>query len=175
MNRSGNWVQAGLLASALSIGLAGCGREDAGVAALRARYVLNAAPSGATTIAEAKAGVGKRPAVVFTGQVGAGRHETFEAGKAAFLVSEIVPNDHRHGASHDADSCPFCKRKAAQAAVAAVQFLDPSGQVVPVDARKLFGIKPGDTVVVRGRGELVAELDLFRVTADGIYVAESGP
>lgn len=35
-----------------------------------------------------------------------------------------------------------------------------------------FGIQVGDTVVIRGHGEVLAELDMFQVTADGIYVQQ---
>jgi hypothetical protein len=64
--------------------------------------------------------------------------------------------------------------KAAQAPYAAVQFVDSSGEPLAVDARKLFGIQVGDTVVIRGQGEVLADLDMFQVTADGIYVRRTG-
>ena len=115
-----------------------------------------------------------KPNVLFVGRVAADEHETFVPGQASFLVTEILAGEQGHGGKDHADNCPFCKRKAAAAPRAAVQFLDAAGQTLDIDGRKLFGIAPGDTVVIRGTGELQTELDLFLVTADGIYVRPSG-
>ena len=129
-----------------------------------------AAPPQATSIADAKAALAKDAMVVFEGRVGPGPDHVFTPGKAAFLVAETLPAGHSHPPGHDASDCPFCKRRAAQASLAAVQFVDSSGEVLPIDARNLFGLKTGDAVVIRGRGEILDDLDLFRVTANGIYL-----
>ena len=54
--------------------------------------------------------------------------------------------------------------------MAAVRFVDGSGNVIAIDSRDLFDIKKGDVVVIRGRGEVQEGLNLLNVTADGIHV-----
>jgi hypothetical protein len=109
------------------------------------------------------------------GRIDTGEHDAFTPGQASFLVKEILPDEHGHADEHHADNCPFCKRKEANAPRAAVQFVDETGQTLAVDARKLFEIEPGDSVVIRGRGEWLADVDLFLVTADGIYMQRRQP
>ena len=154
----------------LLIVVVGCGREDPRLSKFRQEFILDAAPPQATSIADAKAALAKHATVVFEGRVGPGPDHVFTPGKAAFLVAEILPAGHSHPPGHDASDCPFCKRRASQASLAAVQFVDASGEVLPIDARNLFGLKTGDSVVIRGRGEILKGLDLFRVTANGIYL-----
>ena len=153
---------------------AGCASEDPQVLALRQQFLLQQEPADATTIEKAQSELANDVNVTFAGTVGPGQHDVFVPGKASFLVSEIIPGTHNHGPDGDASSCPFCKRRAEQAAMAEVQFVGPDDEVAAVDARQLFGIESGDTVVIRGRGEFIEKLDLFRVTAEGIYVRESG-
>ncbi|MEX0820431.1 MAG: hypothetical protein WD070_12595, partial [Pirellulaceae bacterium] len=148
--------------------------EDPQVLALRQQLSLAAEPESVATIADAKAAAAENPDVVFVGRIGAGEHEPFVPGQASFVVTEILPDEDGHGGKSHADNCPFCKRQAADAPRAAVQFVDASGKTLAIDARKLFGIQPGDTVVVRGKGEVLGELDMFQVTADGIYVRQAG-
>ena len=154
--------------------LAGCSQEDPQLAALRERLLLTLEPAAATTIADAKAAAAENPDVLFVARIAQDEHEAFVPGRAAFLVTEILADEAGHGGKDHADNCPFCSRKAAEAPQAAVQFLGESGQPLAVDARKLFGIRPGDTVVIRGQGEVLAELDMFQVAADGIYVRRTG-
>ncbi len=169
------WLRAGcaLFAAALFC-LPGCSTEDPLLRSLRERFVLSAEPTEPTTIEDAKARVSEKPNVEFVGRIAADENEAFTPGKATFVVTEILPGEDGHGGKYHADNCPFCKRKAAEAPRAAVQFVDATGEMLAVDARKLFGIGPGDTVVVRGSGELMTELDLFVVTADGVYLRRSG-
>lgn len=169
-----SWGKASACLSTLSLLLlAGCSAEDPRIVALRNRLLLLAEPAAATTIAEAKAAVIEKPDVLFVARVAADEHEAFVPGQASFLVTEILPDEHGHGGKDHTDNCPFCKRKAAEGPRAAVQFLDAAGETLDIDGRKLFCINPGDTVVIRGTGELMPDLDLFVVTADGIYVRQS--
>jgi hypothetical protein len=105
--------------------------------------------------------------VVIVGRVYAGDMEPWDPGKASFLLAELP--EEGHGEGHDADNCPFCKRKAANAPTAIVQFVDEQGQVIPRDARKLFGIQKKDVVTVRGHAER-GELNTLIVTANAIHV-----
>lgn len=149
----------------------GCGgAEDRRIAAVRNKLLLAEEPPAATSIAEAKKNISEQPEVILVGRVGAGDDDPFVSGKAAFVVSDIPAHGHSHGPGKSADDCPFCKHRAAQAAWAAVQLVDEQGQVVPIDARKLLGLEKGTVVVVRGRGEVTGDLNLFSVTATGIHV-----
>lgn len=150
--------------------LAGCSTEDPQFDAMRGRLMLEEAPTNAMSIADAESVVSENPNVAVVAQIVPDEHEAFMPGQAAFVVTEVLSEEDGHGGKQHADNCPFCKRKAAEAPRAAVQFVDESGSPLKADARELFGIRCGDEVVIRGQGELLAELNMFQVTADGIYV-----
>lgn len=101
------------------------------------------------------------------GRIFAGDFEPWENGQASFLISELP--EQGHGAGHDADNCPFCKRKAAQTPKAMVRFRDEAGQTLAIDARKLFDIKTQDVVVVRGTAT-VGELNTLIIDATSLHV-----
>ena len=100
------------------------------------------------------------------GRIFAGDFDPWEQGRASFLISELP--EEGHGEGHDADNCPFCKRKAAQAPKAMVRFADEKGQTVGIDARELFGLKTGDVVAVRGSAK-VGELNTLMIDAAAIH------
>lgn len=101
------------------------------------------------------------------GRIFAGDFEPWENGQASFLISELP--EEGHGAEHDADNCPFCKRKAAKAPKAMVRFRDEAGRTLAIDARKLFDLKTQDVVVVRGTAT-VAELNTLIIDATSLHV-----
>ena len=98
--------------------------------------------------------------------------EPFLENKASFVLVEIPADDHAKKPGHNADDCPFCKKKQANTPMTAVQFLGADGKVIPVDSRKLFGIQKGSDVVVTGRAVFDPKLALpiIQLTADGIFV-----
>lgn len=149
---------------------AGCAGEDPQLLGLRQQLTLETEPADATTIAVAKDGLAANPKVSFIGRIAADEREAFVDGKAAFIVTEILPEEQGHGGNDHAANCPFCKHKAAAAPWAAVEVLNESGELLEIDARKLFGVQPDDIVIVQGQGEFIAELDLFQVTAESIFV-----
>jgi hypothetical protein len=100
------------------------------------------------------------------GRIFAGDFDPWEQGRATFLISELP--EEGHGEGHDADNCPFCKRKAAQAPKAMVRFADEKGQTVGIDARELFGLKTGDVVAVRGSAK-VGELNTLMIDAAALH------
>ena len=57
----------------------------------------------------------------------------------------------------------------------AVQFLGADGKVIPLDARKLFGIKKGQDVVVSGKAVYDPKLAIpvIQLTADAIHVRKT--
>ncbi|NDC52853.1 MAG: hypothetical protein EBZ74_00835 [Planctomycetia bacterium] len=158
-------VAAGLLAAHP------CSAADADTA--RKQFVLAEEPPGSLTPTAAKERLDATPQqVVVAGRIGARGMEPFLEGKASFVLVEIPADDHAKKPGHDADNCPFCKKKTANAPMVAVQFLGPDGKPIPIDARKLFGLAKGVDVVVRGTGVFDAKLALpiIQLTADGIHV-----
>jgi hypothetical protein len=144
---------------------------------LRKRLVLAAEPAGAVTPAAAKALLLKAPAntpqtLVVAGRLGARGMEPFLEKKASFVLVEIPADDHAKKPGHDADNCPFCKKKQANSPMVAVQFLGADGKVIPIDSRQLFGIAKGSDVVVKGTAVFDPKLALpiVQLTADAIYV-----
>jgi hypothetical protein len=170
----------------LGVGLvSGCRSEtaDPAVQALRGQYVLAEEPVGELTLtqvahrldgaageSETDSAASPDPIsqpVVLVGRIYAGDLEPWDTGKASFLLAELP--EEGHGEGHDADNCPFCKRKAANAPTAIVQFIDDTGEVIPRDARELFGVKKNDVVTIRGQATR-GELNTLIVTADAIHV-----
>lgn len=141
--------------------------------AVRKSVVLAAEPAGAVSLAAARGKLGIEPQpVVVIGRIGGKGMEPFLEGKASFSLLEIPEDDHAEKPGHVADDCPFCKKRQANATMAAVQFLGADGKPIPVDARKLFGVEKGQDVVIRGTGVFDAKLGvpIIQITADGIFV-----
>ncbi len=135
----------------------------------REALTLPVAPSPALTLAEAaeqfEAGeLGDE--VNLVGRIFAENQEPWEPGQAGFLLS-VLPEKGHDDPEH-ADNCPFCKRKAAMAPKAFVQFVDASGVVLPLGAQELFALNKGDVVTIRGKIEAF-DLNVFRITASGIH------
>ena len=143
-------------------------------AAVRGQLVLPAEPAGAITPTAAKEKLRKDPQpIVIAGRIGArGGMEPFLDNKASFVLVEIPADDHAKKPGHDNDNCPFCKKRQANSPMTAVQFVGADGKVIPVDARKLFGIQKGADVVVRGQGVFDPKLAIpvIQLTADGMFV-----
>ena len=146
---------------------------DLDPAALRARLVVAQEPAGAITPTAAKQQLDATPKpVVVAGRIGARGMEPFLDGKASFVLVEIPADDHANKPGHDADNCPFCKKKNANAPMVAVQFLGADGKPIPIDARKLFGLEKGVDVVVRGIGAFDPKLAIpvIQLTAEAIHL-----
>jgi len=187
-------LMAGALVCVVAIG---CRSEqvDTKTAELRQRLLVATEPAGAITLTElaTQLGVSKpddsetpedtpssddiqtpdesvtksAESVVVVGRIFAGEMEPWDNGKASFLLAELP--DEGHGEGHDADNCPFCKRKAAKAPTAIVQFVDLTGQVIPIDARKLFGVDKKDVVVIRGNA-VPGELNAMVISATDMHI-----
>jgi hypothetical protein len=133
---------------------------------LDARESLTALKSGSPGSADA----GYPVAVV--GQIG-GVPDPWTKGQAAFMMIDPAAaasaGEHHHpdGCSED---CPFCsKNEHGTEQLAMVQFVDETGRVLPHDARRLFDLAPGQTVVVHGRAH-IDDLGYLVITASGLYV-----
>ena len=138
-------------------------------------YPVPVVPDQSLEVARQKLGTTPQPVVV-VGRIGAKGMDPFLAGKASFSLLEVPADDHAEKPGHNADDCPFCKKRQANATMAAVQFLGPDGKPIPVDARQLFGVEKGQDVVVRGTGVFDAKLGIpvIQLTGDGIYVRSRG-
>ena len=156
----------------------GTAQAQVDAAALRAKLMTLDEPEEALTPTAAKetllaAGAGREPQpIVLAGRINAKGMEPFLENKASFVLLEIPADDHAGKAGHDADNCPFCKKRSANAPMVAVQFVGSDGKVLPLDARKLFGVQKGQEVVVSGMGVFDPKLAIpvIQLTADAIHV-----
>jgi hypothetical protein len=157
---------------------AGCQpSDDPQVLQQRQKYLLAEEPTGAMGVIEAHAQLAAQPTadpqpLVLVGRVGAGHDQTWDPGNAAFVVIDPAAEipSHDHGAGHDDDNCPFCQaeQKSRTDSTALIKVTDESGQLVPVDARKLFSLVEGQIVVVRGSASIDGLGNLV-IAAQGIY------
>ena len=161
-----------VLAVSVSL-LGGCSQDDSKLVELRRELLLDVEPD-ATSIALAKNSVSENPNVSIIARVFDDEQLAFINGEASFMVTEILPKAVGHDDKNHVKNCPFCKRRAAEAPRAAVRFISETGDPLSIDARELFDIGPSDTVVIQGRGELMAEVDMLQVTAHTIFVRKSG-
>ena len=145
-------------------------------AAIRGSVVLAEEPTGAVSIADAKAKLTTTPqAVVVAGRIGGRGTSPFGKNEATFSMLEIPTDDHAAKPGHKPDDCPFCKKRAANSPIAAVSFAGADGKVLQIDAQKLFGVAEGQDVVVRGNGFFDPKLGIpvIQINADGLYVRKA--
>lgn len=145
----------------------------------RSSFMLAEAPAAALTVSDAQKLLEKAPknraAVTIVGRIAAREGEDpFFEGKASFVLMDLPDDDHSSKKGHDADNCPFCKRRKAKAAMAAVQFVDADGAVVSIDSRKLFGLTGGAKVILRGQGYFNPKLPfpIVQLNAEGIHIVD---
>src|SRR5438067_1509941 len=154
MKKSVAW--SAFLAAALA---AGCSQPappaaDA-PAAEGAKYLLAAEPAGAKPVKEVRGAARDGDEVVVVGRIG-GSAKPWIEGRAGFL---IVDPSFTPCSEKDGDSCPtpwdYCcdPKEELVKGMATVKVVDDRGETVPVDARRLLGVKELDTVVVRGRAK----------------------
>jgi hypothetical protein len=136
-------------------------------------YLLAAEPAGALEVRAARADAADQATVVVVGRIG-GSVDPWVAEAAAFTIVDraLTPCSERPD-----DTCPTpwdycCDRNELPAATVTVQVVDQGGQLVAVDARKLLGVEPLQTVVVRGRAQRDTAGNLT-VLADGLFVRPS--
>lgn len=183
-----------LLSSVVALCVGCQAAEDPAVLAERAKYLLDVEPAGAVGVLEAREQFAQPQAaaeqappqeapsasppreLVLVGRIGGGVNQTWEPGKAAFVVldpsAEIPSHDHSAG-GHSHDNCPFCQaaQKASEDASALIKVVDPQGEVVSMDARKLLAVRDGQLVVVKGQGQ-IDDLGNLVVAARAIYVRQ---
>jgi hypothetical protein len=161
------------------------------VAEHRSRLELSAVPRDPVQVLDVLTQLKKRPQqaksapvaeVTVAGQIGGmpnpwrDSHPDFPwfAGQASFFMldSKVAVQFANHAKHHGGDhNCAFCQRLAEKSAhaVAVVNLVNEAGQIVPIDSRELFPLKEGQSVVVRGRAELLGGTMLV-IHADGLHV-----
>ena len=73
------------------------------------------------------------------------------------------------------DAKSYCRGNKLQAGIGDCQGWGPGQIVIPKEARELFGIKPGDTLLILGeenKGLIVSRPDLLPNLADQIFKKE---
>ncbi len=145
------------------------------VEAVRKSLVLADEPAGAITPTAAKAKLTKSPQkMVIAGRIAGKGIDPFVKGKASFAMLQL-PDDHAKKPGHNADDCPFCKKRLAKAPMVAVQFVGTDGQELPIDARELLGVKQEAEVVVVGTASFNPKLALpiIQLKGEGIYIRKT--
>jgi hypothetical protein len=152
---------------------AGCeSSESLKLAALKKSLVTSQEPSSPKTIGEAKEKLAETKEVVVRGIIKARDFDPFEKNKSIFTITDIVDDGHEGDPTHNADDCPFCKHRAANAPMALVKLVDEKGEPHPFSAADLLNVKAGEVVVVEGTATLDQEVDLFVITAKQVFVAQ---
>ena len=143
--------------------------------AIRKQIVLAAEPAGAVTPTAAKAALAKSPKkMVIAGRIAGKGIDPFVKGKASFAMLQL-PDDHAKNPGHNADDCPFCKKRLAKAPMVAVQFVGGDGKELPIDARELFGVSQNAEVVVTGTASFNPKLALpiIQLQGESIYIRKA--
>ena len=153
---------------ALLVVTVGCGVSDPETLSLRQQYLLEAEPDGATGVLDLRENLDEPVDVVVVGQIG-GVVDPWSPGLASFVIVDPIAAIDGDGHSESCE-CPFCRESTdATEGLALVQFQDANGEVLPHDARKLFGLDKDHMVVVQGRAEMT-DLGHVVVAARGLYI-----
>lgn len=163
--KSNNWWK---LCPFLVLWSLACGTDNTQLDTQRAKYLLADEPPGAVGILDLRESISGDQRVVLVGQIG-GITDPWSRGQASFVIVDPVALMEGEGHSQDCD-CPFCRQSSEETeGLALVQFVDDSGEVLSVDAQRLFGVSQDQMVVVQGRAKL-DQLGHLVVAAHGLYV-----
>jgi hypothetical protein len=142
----------------VTVTLFGCSKRQteqsagADVSAVGAKYLADSEPADAKPVAQA-IGADDDAEITVVGRIGGAKNPWVDD-MAAFT---IVDPSLKACSDIPGDNCPepwdYCCESSETMAThsVAVKFTDGNGSVVPADARKLFGIEPLQTVVIRGK------------------------
>jgi len=168
--QSVNWLFIGLLSV-----VTGCSNADitpiygdSAAHVADSQYVVDAEPSGAIPVGEARQSVEDEQTVTLVGTIG-GSSKPFVDGLAAFtIVDPQVPYcSADEGCPTPWDYC--CTQDQVKDNIATVKIVDESQKPVADDARKLLGVKELSTVVVQGKAQRDNQGNLT-VAASKIFV-----
>lgn len=164
----------GIAIAGITVGILGCdSSESTQFAAVRKVVLATEKPSELQTFAEAKERLADKPSITIRGKIAAGDFDPFEGNKSIFTITEIPADSHDGEPGHDADNCPFCKRRAKDAPMALVRLLDEQGNLFPFSAAKILGLKKDQVVIVQGNAEYKPDLELFTVDAKKLFLQDN--
>lgn len=151
------WTFLALIAVAPALPLlTGCGSAPAAEATAPSDikgsdFLLSEEPDGAVGVIAAREAAEDGVPLVLVGRVGGSANPWIE-GRAAFMVLDASMSVVAEGEeSAEGELCTGdCCATERLACTTLVKVVDASGQVVPVDTRKLLGLKESDMVVVEG-------------------------
>jgi hypothetical protein len=169
----------GLAAMLLVVSLVGCSQdtspEPAATASAApnidvAHFLLDEEPAGAQEVIAVREEAKNDDPVVIVGRIG-GSKDPWSEGRAAF---SIVDNSLLACSDREGDDCPVpwdycCETDKLPGATALVKIVDPSGQLIKVDARELLKLEELATVVVQGEAKR-DEAGNLTILATGVYV-----
>ena len=142
----------------VAVSVIGCSKSqvhtvaDPSVSAVGAKYLVDSEPADARPVAEAL-GADDQAEITVVGRIG-GEKNPWIDDMAAFT---IVDPSLKACSDIPGDNCPepwdYCceSSETMKTHSVAVKFTDEKGSVVAADARKLFGVEPLQTVVIRGK------------------------
>jgi|LakMenEpi03Aug12_release.lakeMendotaPanAssembly.Ray.scaffolds.fasta_scaffold00711_12 hypothetical protein len=177
MRSAASWMLAAWFALQLGLSI-GCESSEAQkseaqkIAALKKTLVADKEPESPKSIAEAKEKVSETANVVVRGIIKARDFDPFEKDKSVFTITDIVDDGHEGDPTHNADDCPFCKHRAANAAMALVKLVDETGNPHPFSAADLLQVKAGTVVVVEGTATFDPAVDLLSIKAKQVFIAQ---
>jgi hypothetical protein len=171
MNKTRMWWFALGIAAVVAVGCNQGNSSPAGSAAsvepapASSRYLLSAEPAGAKGVSEVRKSSKAGDEVTLAGRVG-GDVDPFVEGVAIFTIVDLSKKPCGEGCPTPWDYCCTADLPENKAIIKVV---DPQGSPVAEDARKLLGIKPLSSVVVRGKVNRDDAGNLI-VLAEAIYV-----
>jgi len=153
--------------------LLGCGDDAADppkVAIDAAPYLLKEPPAAAQEVKVIHESAGVNQEVVVVGKIGGSSNPWIE-GRAAF---NIVDREVKSCLDIPGDGCPTpwdycCTQADLLGATALVKVVGEDGRLLAADARRLFGVKELQTVIVRGTASKDKQGNLV-VLASGLYI-----
>ena len=134
------------------------------------KYVLSTEPEGAVGVIEARESVDDGSSLVLVGRIG-GTADPWIEGRAAFTLLDASISTVAEGEDADeAEVCPGdCCATERLSCTTLVKVVDAQGELVPVDSRKLLGLKEADMVVIQGTAKKDKSGN-FVMLADGVFV-----
>lgn len=134
------------------------------------RYKLNDEPDGAIGVIAARESADDGAPLVLVGRIG-GEANPWIDGRAAFTLLDASMSVVAEGeVSGEGELCKAdCCANVRTSCTALVKVVDDQGKLVPVDSRKLLGLKESDMVVVQGTAKK-DENGNFVMLAKGVYI-----
>jgi hypothetical protein len=173
------WSYLTLLAIAPALtGLSGCGSAPAIESTTSqattgidgAQFLLSEEPDGAVGVIEARESVEDGASLVLVGRIGGSANPWID-GRAAFMLLDASMQVAAEGEDcAEGELCTGdCCSTERLACTTLVKVVDASGRVVPVDSRKLLGLKESDMIVVAGRAKKDKSGN-FSMLANRLYI-----